>query len=269
MTIEIKNLTYYYTKDRPGLKDLNLTIRPGLKTAIIGLNGSGKSTLLGHLNGMKFPNTGSVTVNDIPVEKNTLRKIRSMVGYIFDFPDHQLFSTSVYKDLEFGLDNYQFSEEEKATRIQNISKVLGIRKLHDYPPFHLSLGQKKRVALAGVMVLDPSVLVMDEPFSGLDYNTVKDLCAYLDRWLDSAKSLVFSSHDTDLVYEWADDVLVLNEGRLVLGGPKEEVMTNPKTYSFGLKKPYLYELFEDSKTRPKNLDEAKKYLKRGNYEKID
>ncbi|HHW07443.1 MAG TPA: ABC transporter ATP-binding protein [Clostridia bacterium] len=263
MAVRIENLTYTYPNHRRGLVDVSLHIKKGRKTAVLGVNGSGKSTLLYHLNGTLVPQRGTVQVLGTPVTAKTLREIRRQVGFLFDYPDHQLFSTTVYQDIKFGLDNYGYPETEKQDRILQVARQLDIEHLLDYPPFQLSLGQKKRVAIAGIMVLEPSIIACDEPFAGLDgYSAVyfKDL---LDTWVRQGKTIVFSTHDVDLTYAWADDVIILREGRVLQAGPVGEVLTRREVYAeAGLIKPMLLDLFEDWDVKPKNITDAKQYLSR-------
>lgn len=257
MAIEIKNLTYNYPNSHKGLDNINLYIRKNRKTAILGKNGSGKSTLLYHLNGMNLAQKGSVKVLDMDVNKKNLKSIQKRVGYVFDYPDYQLFSTSAYKDIEFGLDNYGYNEIEKTELIEKISKKLDIGDLMDRPPFHLSLGQKKKVALAGILVLEPDILLCDEPFSGLDTSSLEFFKDLLDQWKDQGKTIVFSSHDVDLTYEWADDVILLREGKVLRQGTVEEVFLDEKTYEeTDLQKPYLYRLFKDHNVFPRSIGKA-------------
>lgn len=261
MIIKIRNLTFTYPNNRRGLIDVNLDIEKGKKTAILGINGSGKSTLLFHLNGMNMPQKGSVEVMNMEVNEKNLSKIRKEVGFLFDYPDHQLFSTTVYNDIKFGLDNYRYPEGEKDQRIRKVAKELGIEELLEYPPYQLSLGQKKRVAIAGLMVLDPSIIVCDEPFSGLDGYTLLSFKKLLDDWVEQGKTVVFSTHDVDLTYEWADNVIILREGRVLKTGTVEEVLFQEETYTeAGLVKPMLFELFSQSDYKPRNISTAKKYL---------
>lgn len=261
MGIKFKNLNYSYTDGRTALHNINLEIEPGKKTAIIGLNGSGKSTLLSHINGMKLPQEGQVIVDDLEVNRQNLRLIRGKVGYVFDYPDHQLFSTTSRKDIEFGMDNYGYTQAQKEEKIKEIAGMLDIEDLLDFPPFHLSLGQKKRVALAGILVLQPDILVFDEPFSGLDNETVLFFQDFLDRQVQEGITMVYSNHDTDQVYAWADNVVVLEKGRVIQAGLVEEVMGELSLYeNSGIKAPMLLELFKFRDDKPRDMKTAKKLM---------
>ncbi len=268
--IKIRNLTFTYPNNRRGLIDVNLDIERGKKTAVLGVNGSGKSTLLYHLNGINMPQSGSIEVLNMEVKEENLKEIRRQVGFLFDYPDHQLFSTTVYNDIKFGLDNYKYPEKEKDELIRKVAQDLRIEELLALPPYQLSLGQKKKVAIAGLIVLEPSIIVCDEPFSGLDGYAVLYFKELLDKWVKKGKTIVFSTHDVDLTYEWADNVIVLREGRVLKTGTVQEVLTRNDTYSeAGLVKPLLYDLFSDNDYKPRSVSLAKEYLKNSCFKVLD
>lgn len=261
MAIKVRNLSFTYPNGQVGLIDVNLDIEEGKKTAILGLNGSGKSTLLHHLAGITLPQRGRVEVLGREVCEKNLRAIRRELGFLFDYPDHQLFSTTVYQDIRFGLDNYRYPEVEKDERIRRISKALHIESLLELPPHQLSLGQKKKVAIAGLMVLEPSLLFCDEPFSGLDGYTSAYFKELLDALVAEGKTIVLSTHDVDLSYEWADRVIILKEGELLSSGPAREVLGEEEIYQkSNLTRPILYELFQDCDHRPRNMAQARAYI---------
>ncbi|NLL19746.1 MAG: ABC transporter ATP-binding protein [Clostridia bacterium] len=263
MAVKLKNVSFTYPNGRRGLTEVNLHIKSGKKTAILGVNGSGKSTLLYHLNGTILPQTGSVEILNKNVQKKNLREIRRQVGFLFDYPDHQLFSTTVYQDIKFGLDNFGYAEEEKKERILQVAKELEITPLLDYAPYQLSLGQKKKVAIAGLIVLEPSIIVCDEPFSGLDGYGLLQFKELLDGWVAEGKTIIFSTHDVDLTYEWADEVVILSDGKVIMEGQTSEVLTDEEIYRrAGLVKPMLYDLFARQDFKPRNMREAKEYLRK-------
>lgn len=262
MAIQIKNLNFVYPNGRRGLNNVNIHIKPGKKTAILGVNGSGKSTLLYHFNGINLPQKGSVKVLDMEVREKNLRQIRREVGFLFDYPDHQLFSTTVYQDIKFGLDNYKFAESAKEKLILKAACDLKIQELLDCPPYQLSLGQKKKVAIAGLIVLSPSIIVCDEPFSGLDGYAMIYFKELLDDWIQQGRTVVFSTHDVNLSYEWADEVVILKDGEILKSGSAAEVLADGEVYKqAGLIMPMLYDLFAGIRDKPKNVEEAKKYIK--------
>lgn len=261
MAIKINELSFVYPNGREGLKNIDLHIKKGKKTAILGVNGSGKSTLLYHLDGIRMPQTGDIEILEKKMNKKNLKQIRREVGFLFDYPDHQLFSTTVYQDIKFGLDNYKYDENIKDDLIMKVAEELEIKDLLEYAPYELSLGQKKKVAIAGLLVLEPKIILCDEPFSGLDGYSLIYFKKVLDKWADDDKTIIFSTHDVDLTYEWADEVIVLNEGKVLKSGTVEEVLMNKEIYEkTKLVKPMLYELFEGSEYKPRSLEQAKKLI---------
>src|SRR5699024_5297369 len=192
-----------------------------------------------------------------------LNKIRRRVSFLFDYPDHQLFSTTVYQDIKFGLDNYKIPDRDK--RINKVACDLEIDHLLGCQPYQLSLGQKKKVAIAGLLVLKSDIILCDEPFAGLDSYTMEYFKNLLDDLVEEGKTIIFSTHDVDLTYEWAENVVILREGQVLAKGPTLDVLGNESFYvESGLKKPMLYELFEDSQSRPRNLQEARDCLYKNN-----
>ncbi len=262
MAINIHQLTYRYPNGNIGLYNISAHLSKGKKTAILGLNGSGKTTLLSHLNGSLLPQEGSIDILGLSLEKKNLREIRRKVGFLFDYPDHQLFSTTVYADLKFGLDNYGYPEEKKEDLIERVSKTFGLEELLSRSPHQLSLGQKKKVATAGVMIMEPELILCDEPFSGLDGLGLSYFKELLDYWVkEEEKTLVFSTHDVDLSYAWADEVILLKEGELLYQGKAEEVLQDERVYEeVELEKPFLLRLFQGRKEKPRTIEEAKKCI---------
>ncbi len=222
--IEIKHLRYTYanTEER-ALDDVTFSIRVGQKVAILGANGSGKSTLMSHLNGLLLPQEGEIHILGMPLDKKHLLSIRQKVGMVFDQPDNQLFASTVYEDIAFGPRNLKWSESQVAQAVEKVMKRLDLCAFKARAPHHLSLGQKKKVAIAGVLAMAPEILVLDEPFSGLDGLTVDYFLELLDQLHDSGKTTVISTHDWLLVKEWADTFIVLSDGKLVMAGDKAAI----------------------------------------------
>jgi cobalt/nickel transport system ATP-binding protein len=264
VAISVKNLNYAYPNGFKALEDISCEMERGKKTAVLGLNGSGKSTLLQHFNGIILPQTGSVKILGMESNKKNLNTIREKVGFLFDYPDHQLFSTTVYKDIQFGLDNFGCEEKEKERRIEEVSEHLGIVKLWEKVPHQLSLGQKKKVATAGLLVLKPEIVVCDEPFSGLDSLALEYFKNLLDSWVEEGRTVVFSTHDVNLTYEWADNVLMMRRGKLLHSG-SADIMGEQAIYEeTGLSEPTLYRLFKDRKDKPRTLSEAIDFIRTRN-----
>jgi cobalt/nickel transport system ATP-binding protein len=208
-----------------GLDGASLDLYPGEKVALLGPNGCGKTTFLLHLCGVLRPQEGEVRLDGRPVaySREGLRTLRQAVGTVLQDADEQLFAASVYEDVSFGPLNFGLSESEVRQRVDQALGALGIRDLADRPPHRLSLGQKKRVALAGVVALKPRVIVLDEPTAGLDPRGVAALMEVLDDLSRDGTQVTFITHDVDLAYGWADRVALLNAGRIVAAGLPDEV----------------------------------------------
>lgn len=236
MPIEIKHLDHIYMPGSPfetkALDDVTLTIGDGEFVGLIGHTGSGKSTLVQHLNGLMKPDHGSVIVDGMDVsDKNTdLREIRRRVGLVFQYPEHQLFEETVRKDVSFGPRNLGCSEQEIEERVVKACHQVGLsdEKL-DMSPFDLSGGNKRRVAIAGVLAMRPRVLVLDEPTAGLDPRGRNELLELIRRLHDDeGNTIVMVSHSMDDISALAQRIIVMNEGRVAMDGTPREVFAHPQ-----------------------------------------
>ncbi len=259
MAVLIKDLSYTYPDGRVALKKINAEFITGKKTAIVGLNGSGKSTLLYHLNGTLLPQTGSVRIFDEEISKKNLNSIRKKAGFLFDYPDHQLFLTTVYEDIGFGLKNLGQTKLEINSSVDEILKKLHIEYLKDYPPYQLSLGQKKICAIAGVLVMQPEIIICDEPFSGLDSKVKENFKTILDEFSAQGKTIIFSTHDQEFCYEWADNVFIMNKGEIIAAGDAVSIFNNKEVLEkAGITMPKLARLFGTKVPAPRSVEEALK-----------
>ena len=258
--LEIDYLCYAYPDGTPALHGISLRVKKEKKTALLGTNGSGKTTLLYHLNGTIPVQEGLVRVKDCPVCKENLTSIRRMVGLLFDNPDNQLFSTTVYSDIAFGPRNLGLTDEEIAKRVDEAIRRVGIEELAERPPYCLSLGQKKRAAIAGLLAMEPEIMVCDEPFSGLDPAVAGQFREILDQLKGQGKTLVYSTHDVDLAYGWADEVVVMKEGRILDSGPVELLCDEDLMQKASLQLPMLAEMFKGSAFKPRTAQEASRIL---------
>lgn len=212
--IELKNVSYAY-ESIPALKDVSFTINNGDCVAIKGQNGSGKSTLLKLLNGIIFATTGEYIFEDIIINKETMKRIsfpkafHQKIGFVFQNPDSQLFCNNVYDEIAFGPRQMGFSEEIVNKRTQDCLKLLDIEKLKDRAPYHLSGGEKRKVAIASVLSLNPSVLMLDEPLNGLDNKSQKWFIDFLLYLKQSNKTIVLSTHDDILCNTICEKIITL------------------------------------------------------------
>lgn len=221
--IEIRNLSYAYPDGQLGLAGIDLTICAGESVALIGPNGAGKSTLLLHLNGILRGSSTAVTVAGLPVVDRNLREIRKKVGMVFQDPEDQLFSLNVREDVAFGPVNMGCSEEEVRRRVRLALQKVGMQGYEKRSSHHLSIGEKKRVAIATVLSMDPEILALDEPTSSLDPRGKWALIDFL-KGLEITK--VVASHDLDLVRELCGRTVILDRGVVVADGKTEEVLGN-------------------------------------------
>ena len=223
--IEINGLFYVYPDGQSGLTGISLTVYCGESVALIGPNGAGKSTLLLHLNGILRGNGAAVTVLGLPVEDKHIREIRKKVGMVFQDPEDQLFSLNVFEDVAFGPVNMGYPQEEVERRVRQALQKVGMQGYEKRSSHHLSIGEKKRVAIATVLSLDPEILALDEPTGSLDPRGKWALIELL-RSLPVTK--IIASHDLDLVACLCDRVVILDEGKIVADGKAEEILDNQK-----------------------------------------
>lgn len=210
--LTITNLSYHYPDGTPALREIDLTIAAGERVALLGVNGAGKSTLLLQLNGTLRPSSGAIVVDGLPVTPQNLRQIRARVGLVFQDPDDQLFSPTVFDDVAFGPLYMGLAPAEVDRRVQQALQAVGMTGYEQRPPHRLSLGQRKRVALATVLAMQPSLLALDEPSAGLDPRARRGLSELL-RTLP--QTMLVSTHDLALVADVFPRAIVLAEGRVV------------------------------------------------------
>lgn len=252
MQVEVKNLTYVYSEKSKALavhalKDVSLSIKEGEFFGIIGQTGSGKTTFVQHLNGLirLGKNKGSIKIGefDLADKKCDLKSLRAKVGMVFQYPEYQLFAETVFDDVAFGLKNFNLNltEQEKAQRIREAIELVGLdfEEIKDKSPFELSGGQKRRVAIAGVIVTKPEVLVLDEPVAGLDPKGKTEFIELLHTLHDSfVKTIIIVSHDMDLVSEHCSRLAVFSHGEIIAcGTPKEVFSDTQKITETGLELP--------------------------------
>ncbi|HOT04117.1 MAG TPA: ATP-binding cassette domain-containing protein [Methanolinea sp.] len=230
--IETRNLTYTYPGNVTGLDGVNFIAPRNARIAVIGANGAGKSTLFKHFNGIFKPTSGSVLVRGEPITRENIREVRRFVGVVFQNPDDQIFSPTVEQDVAFGPINLGLDEETIHHRVEEALRVVGIEHLKDRVPHHLSGGEKKRVAIAGIIAMEPQVLVLDEPTAGLDPQGVRDLVGFINSLSRNyGMTVIFSTHDVSLVPEVADIIYVMHRGRVVAEGDCDEIFTRPDLLS--------------------------------------
>lgn len=230
--IKAENVNYIYQQgmpfERQALCDVNIEIEDGSLVALIGHTGSGKSTLIQHFNALVKPTSGKIIINgiDVTAPKADLRLVRKTVGLVFQYPEHQLFEETVYKDIAFGPKNMGFSDEKIDKRVRESAALVGLKEKHlTRSPFDLSGGQKRRVAIAGVLAMNPKVLILDEPTAGLDPKGRDEILATIKKLHEENKKMIiiFVSHSMEDVAKTAERVIVMNDGHVEMQGTVAEV----------------------------------------------
>lgn len=271
--LEVKNIKYSYNSEYQALKGVSLKVEKGEMIALLGKNGAGKSTLFLHLNGIYEPDEGQVFIDgeELKYDKKSLLKFRQKVGIVFQNPDDQIFAPTVEEDVAFGPLNLGLSMEEVQDRVEDALARVGMSGYEKKAPHHLSGGQKKRVAIAGILAMKPEVMVLDEPTAGLDPQGVVDLSKLLRELNDEGITILISTHEVDLVPNYADRVFVLVDGNLIANGTPKEIFSQPEILEkANLKVPIVTDLFQQLENEgidmdgdyPLTIDEAKdKFLK--------
>lgn len=250
--IETQNLVYKYPDGTKALDDIDFSVEKGSITAILGQNGAGKSTLLLHLNATLKPTNGTVYLEHEPFayDKKGLHHIRRKVGMVFQNPDDQLLAPTVRQDVAFGPKNLKLTDAQIKQRVDEALRLAGMEAYADKPPHFLSGGQKKRVAIAGVIAMKPEIMVLDEPTAGLDPQGCAEIIDILEELNAEGKTIIFSTHDVDLAAKWADEIYVLHEGRIKRHGSPPQIFADHTMISeTGLRLPAFMQTFRELKLR--------------------
>ena len=227
--LEAIDLKYAYPDGTSALRNVNLQVERGERLALLGSNGAGKSTLFMQFNGIYRPNSGCIKYQGqaISYTNKALIELRKKVGIVFQDPDSQLFSASVYQDISFGPLNLGLSDETVADRVKQALKDTETTDLEDKPTHLLSYGQKKRVSIAGVLAMEPEVIIFDEPTAGLDPRHALEFMHLLKKLSDSDKTIIISTHDVDLAYSFSDRVAIICSGEIIAHGEPGEIFMQP------------------------------------------
>lgn len=245
--IEVNNLHYTYEDGTKALRGINLNVKKGERLAIMGPNGSGKSTFFLHLNGILKPTAGCVLIDGkkINYARKGLLHVRKMVGIVFQNPDDQLFSASVKQEIAFGILNLGVTEEEAGAAVDRVMKALDITSFAEKPTHFLSGGEKKRVSIADVLVMDPSIILFDEPTAALDPKHAERIDQIIDELSNRGITVILSTHDVNRALSWADRLVIFHRGEIVGDGAPEQVLCNEGLLAqANLKKPAVLRIFE-------------------------
>jgi cobalt/nickel transport system ATP-binding protein len=244
---EIQQITYHYPDGTKALDNVSLSISKGSKIAVLGSNGAGKSTLLLHLNGTLKPMSGQIIYKDTVLKytKKDLNSIRKEVGMVFQDPDSQLFSASVYQDISFGPMNLKLDSASVKARIEEAMEQTEVTSFSKKPTHALSYGQKKSVSIAGILAMKPEVIVFDEPTASLDPKHTKSLLDLLDQLSAQGKTLILSTHNVESAWSFADYLYIMKEGKIYAQGTPFQVFSNETVLKeTHLEKPIILELME-------------------------
>ena len=224
--IEAENLHFVYPSKVKALKGVSLSIKDGEFVAIMGQNGAGKTTLVKHFNGLLKPSKGVVRINNIETTKTSIAELSKNIGFVFQNPDHQLFSETVEEEIAFALKNFGFKKEVVKKRIDWALNLLGLSKYRETSPFLLSGGERKRVALASVLAWNPNTLILDEPTIGQDHRQKEKLRQFIIQMQTQQKTIVMVTHDVEFVAECNPRVLLMRDGEIIADGKGTEILTN-------------------------------------------
>lgn len=244
--LQLENVCYTYEDGTQALKGIDLDIRRGEKLAIMGPNGSGKSTLFLALNGIRRPTGGLVLFNGVPVDysRKGLLDLRKQIGIVFQDPDNQLFSASVTQEISFGVLNLGMPEEKARARVEKVIEDLNITPFRDKPTHFLSGGQKKRVSIADILVMDPEIILFDEPAAALDPKHARMIDEIIDQLSEKGITVILSTHDVNKALIWADRVALLDEGVVVAEDTPDVIFTNHEVLTqTNLEIPVILQIF--------------------------
>ena len=245
--LEARNICYSYGDDTQALKNVNLKINNGEMVAILGKNGAGKSTLFLHFNGIYEPDSGEILIDGekLKYNKKALLKCRQKVGIVFQNPDNQIFAPSVEEDVAFGPLNLKLPMDEVQRRVEDALKRVGMEGFEKKAPHHLSGGQKKRVAIAGILAMKPEIMILDEPTAGLDPQGAIKIMNLLSQLNSEGITIVISTHDVDSISQYVNKIFVMADGEIIGDGTPKEIFSNEELIKkANLKLPIISELFK-------------------------
>ncbi len=233
--LEVKNLSYAYPDGHQALREVSLALCPGEKVALVGPNGAGKSTLLAHLNGILDKQTGLIRIGGLELNHQTVARVRAMVGLVFQSPDDQLFSPTVFDDVAFGPIYQGLPADEVRARVDEALRMVHMEDYIRRVSYHLSVGEKKRIAIATVLSMKPDVLILDEPTAGLDPRARRTLIELLR---ELPQTMIVATHDLPMVRELLPRTVIMDGGQIVADGKTREILANPPLLSaHGLEMP--------------------------------
>ncbi|WP_027128317.1 energy-coupling factor ABC transporter ATP-binding protein [Fusobacterium perfoetens] len=269
--LKIENLTYSYEENKKVLDGISLEIFQGEKVAVLGNNGSGKTTFFKNINGVYIPDSGEIFFKGRKIEKNKkdINFLRKNIGIVFQNSDSQIIGTTVFDELAFGLLNIGEENSKVEKKVVEIGKKFNLEKYLKTPPHYLSGGEKKRLTIADIVVMEPEIIIFDEPTSELDQKSIKELEITLEELNSEGKTLIISTHDIDFAYKFADRIIIFSDGKVIASDIPENIFKNQEILQkLYLRKPILFEISEELQSRgllnkdefPKTMKEIKNIL---------
>ena len=272
--VEVINASYVYPGGIKAVDNISLSVKPGEFIALLGQNGSGKTTLAKLMNGLFKPTQGTVLIKGKDTRKMTVAECARIVGYVFQNPEHQIFASTIYEEIAFGPRNLGIPEEDIKQRVEEALRLVDLKKPMDAFPHLLSVGEKHRIAIASILAMEPELLILDEPTTGIDFGRSLQIMRLLQRLKDGGKAVIVITHDLYLAAEFAERIIILKDGRKFADGSTKEILSNksllvdaglsPLQVTLLSESMKSYGISENTVRTVEFVEEFLKILKRGN-----
>lgn len=276
--VEVINASYVYPGGIKAVDNISLSVKPGEFIALLGQNGSGKTTLAKLMNGLFKPTQGTVLIKGKDTRKMTVAECARIVGYVFQNPEHQIFASTIYEEIAFGPRNLGIPEEDIKQRVEEALRLVDLKKPMDAFPHLLSVGEKHRIAIASILAMEPELLILDEPTTGIDFGRSLQIMRLLQRLRDRGKAVIVITHDLYLAAEFAERIIILKDGRKFADGSTKEILSNksllvdaglsPLQVTLLSESMKSYGISENTVRTMEFVEEFLKILKRGNLSRM-
>jgi len=276
--VEVINASYVYPGGIKAVDNISLSVKPGEFIALLGQNGSGKTTLAKLMNGLFKPTQGTVLIKGKDTRKMTVAECARIVGYVFQNPEHQIFASTIYEEIAFGPRNLGIPEEDIKQRVEEALRLVDLKKPMDAFPHLLSVGEKHRIAIASILAMEPELLILDEPTTGIDFGRSLQIMRLLQRLRDRGKAVIVITHDLYLAAEFAERIIILKDGRKFADGSAKEILSNksllvdaglsPLQVTLLSESMKSYGISENTVRTMEFVEEFLKILKRGNLSRM-
>ena len=276
--VEVINASYMYPGGIKAVDNISLSVKPGEFIALLGQNGSGKTTLAKLMNGLFKPTQGTVLIKGKDTRKMTVAECARIVGYVFQNPEHQIFASTIYEEIAFGPRNLGIPEEDIKQRVEEALRLVDLKKPMDAFPHLLSVGEKHRIAIASILAMEPELLILDEPTTGIDFGRSLQIMRLLQRLKDKGKAVIVITHDLYLAAEFAERIIILKDGKKFADGSTKEILSNksllvdaglsPLQVTLLSESMKSYGISENTVRTMEFVEEFLKILKRGNVSRM-